>query len=209
MVMKKKQIKTLSGSKLVLKRASVLGFMVMVLFGSALVGAKPDLTIKGVRLLPKEASFGESTSTESLQVSQDISFQKIGFDPTMPVDGYLSQRFSFYHPAVDLAASYNSPVHPIGPGKVVSTGWDPYGKGKNVIVGHEDNLKSLYAHLSKIEVNIGDKVTTNTELGRVGLTGHTTGPHLHLEVYDGTEMVDPENFLPPASASPSSIAAKF
>ena len=193
-----------------IKKAISIGFITSVFFGQAALGSNLDLTSKGVRILPNSTNFERVDAKAPPSASaQSITSEKFDFDPKLPVSGYLSQRFTRYHPAVDLASIYNSPIRPIGSGHVVQVGWDPYGKGKTVVVEHSSHLKTLYAHMSTTEVKIGDLVDSTTEIGKVGLTGHTTGPHLHLEVYEDSEMVDPQNYLPTVSSNPASIAANF
>ncbi len=206
-----KELKThLSSPVSPIKKAIFIGALTAVFFGQAALGSKPDLTVKGVRILPNNANFERvDAKSPSSASSQAIAYEKFSFDTKVPVYGYVSQHFSRYHPAIDLASAYNSPITPIASGKVVQVGWDPYGKGKTVVVEHSPHLKTLYAHMSTTEVKVGDTVSSSTEIGKVGLTGHTTGPHLHFEVYEDSEMVDPENYLPAVSSSPASIAANF
>lgn len=95
---------------------------------------------------------------------------------------YESRGFSWFHSGADLVAETGTPVYPIMEGVVEATPYDPLGFGKHVIVDHEQGLRSIYGHLSVIEVQIGQKVTLGTELGKSGSTGFSTGPHLHLEI---------------------------
>ena len=67
-------------------------------------------------------------------------------------------------------------------GKVVEADYVDDGYGNTVLIDHGQGITSRYAHLSQIEVKAGDSVTTDTEIGKVGVTGHSTGPHLHFEV---------------------------
>ena len=108
---------------------------------------------------------------------------------------YISQGFWVFHPGIDMASETGEPIRPMMAGKVVHVekGW--FGYGNHVIVAHDKEYKSLYAHMSKILVNEGDQVTTETELGLVGSTGHSTGPHLHLEVYEDGKPIDPRGVL--------------
>ena len=73
------------------------------------------------------------------------------------------------------------------------------GKGNIVIVDHGDGLKSLYAHMGNIYVSVGNEVNPETPLGTVGMTGRTTGPHVHLEIYDKDVAVNPGSILPEAN----------
>jgi murein DD-endopeptidase MepM/ murein hydrolase activator NlpD len=135
--------------------------------------------------------------TNNLTNIQTIKAQVFPFEIQKPLENAeLSQDFASYHQAIDLAAEYGEDVKPIGPGKVEEVGYDPYGKGEIVVIDHGSNIRSLYAHLGKIEVQKGEEVKDDTVLGKVGLTGHTTGSHLHLEIYEGQEMLDPKSFVP-------------
>jgi len=139
----------------------------------------------------------QKEETKNLAGVQTIKAQAFPFEIQKPLEkAELSQDFTSYHQAIDLAAEYGENVKPIGPGKVESVGYDPYGKGEIVVIDHGSNIRSLYAHLGKIEVQKGEEVKDDTILGEVGLTGHTTGSHLHLEIYEGQEMLDPKSFVP-------------
>ena len=81
-------------------------------------------------------------------------------------------------------------------GKVEVAETSSVGYGKHVIVDHGDNLKTLYAHLSKINVKTGDEVDTDTVVGLMGSTGRSTGSHLHLEVRDHGIPINPMSILP-------------
>lgn len=108
----------------------------------------------------------------------------------------INQGYSFFHPAVDLGDPVGTPVKPIKEGVVTFAGYRIGGYGNLIILDHGKGLESYYAHLSKIEVVQGQTVNTNTEIGQVGLTGHTTGPHLHLEIHTNDIPVNPLLVLP-------------
>lgn len=122
-----------------------------------------------------------------------ISFSK---PLILPHPGYLTTRFSNYHPGTDIAAGLGMPIHPITDGVVVEVGRDIFGLGNYVTISHENDFKSLYAHMGKIYVKVGSKVASENILGEVGLTGHTSGPHTHLEITHNNEYVDPQKLLP-------------
>jgi len=98
------------------------------------------------------------------------------------------------HTGQDFTAPTGTPVHVIGDGVVISAGWDgPY--GLIVRVRHADGTESWYAHLSAIVRGSG-RVRAGDVIGRVGSTGNTTGPHLHLEIHPGGgDPVDPLAWL--------------
>jgi len=92
-----------------------------------------------------------------------------------------------FHNGTDFGADIGTPVQPTKSGTVRATGNTDripgcFSYGKWVLVDHQD-VSTLYAHLSTISVSEGDKVTTDTIIGRVGNTGYSTGPHLHLTTY--------------------------
>ena len=120
----------------------------------------------------------------------------------LPHPGYLSTRFSFYHPGIDIATGLGMLIHPIINGEVTEAGFNIFGLGNYVIIAHENGFKSKYAHLGKIYVKLGDKVTSEKILGEVGLTGRTSGPHTHLEITLNGSFVDPLKLLPEISDMP-------
>lgn len=108
----------------------------------------------------------------------------------------LTQGYKFFHPGLDLDGVTGDPIKPIKKGVVEVAEYSTVGYGKHVVVDHGDNLKSLYAHLSVINVKAGDEVTTSTVLGQMGATGHSFGDHLHLEVRDHGVPINPLSILP-------------
>lgn len=90
------------------------------------------------------------------------------------------------HKGIDLGCSINSPILAADNGKVVVSvkeGWGG-GYGHHIIIDHGDKY-TLYGHLDKVNVNIGDTVSKGNPIGGCGSTGHSTGPHLHFEVQTG------------------------
>ena len=117
---------------------------------------------------------------------------------TWPVHGIVTQFASWYHMALDIAAPYGTPIVAARSGIVgsVSTGsWD-YGYGNDVIIDHGDGYKSLYAHMEAVNVSAGQRVVGgSTILGWIGMTGRTTGPHVHFEIRRNDVTVNPLTFL--------------
>jgi murein DD-endopeptidase MepM/ murein hydrolase activator NlpD len=81
------------------------------------------------------------------------------------------------------------------PGVVAYAGWDYSGYGNLVVLSHKNGFDSYYAHLSKIEVATGNIVDMNTEIGKMGVTGHSTGSHLHLEIHQNGVSLNPLTVL--------------
>ena len=100
-----------------------------------------------------------------------------------------------HHDGLDMAAVEGSRVYSSGNGVVVSTSSDAGGYGKQVVVDHGFGYKTRYAHLSKFSVHVGDTVSRGTEIGRVGNTGLSTGPHLHYEVITPKGRQNPVNYF--------------
>lgn len=115
----------------------------------------------------------------------------------VPLDfQYESRGFSWYHAGADLVAPTGTQVKPIMPGRVELTKIDRFGFGRHVILKHEGGYESIYGHLSKITVKEGQEVDFATKLGEVGSTGFSTGPHLHLEIYQNGSLVNPADIVP-------------
>lgn len=160
---------------------------------SELQAKKAEIKVNGQPILVAE----DKPSSEDPQIDSEITYKESPFDFKMPVSGYVSQGYHGGHRAVDIATgAVGVPISALGEGRVEFAGYMPDGKGNVVIVEHSDGLKSLYAHMSHIRVGVGNEVDANTTIGTVGLTGRTTGAHVHLEIYDNGIAVDPEKILP-------------
>jgi murein DD-endopeptidase MepM/ murein hydrolase activator NlpD len=108
----------------------------------------------------------------------------------------VSQGFHRFHRAIDLRAPLGTAVYPVADGMVTEVISGRFGYGHWVVVDHQDGYASMYAHLGRIEVEKGQEVTQETKLGEIGLTGWTTGPHLHLEMYEQGIAINPRLVLP-------------
>jgi murein DD-endopeptidase MepM/ murein hydrolase activator NlpD len=128
-------------------------------------------------------------------------------EPPATVNGH---HYAHYHDGLDIGAAKGSPVRSMAAGTVEYAGRYPDG-AVVVRVRHADGSVALYAHLEPgLDVRKGDSVAAGQILGRVGMTGHTTGPHLHLELAVNGNNVDPlpvlrSGRLPgaPATAAPA------
>lgn len=102
-----------------------------------------------------------------------------------------------FHTGVDVAAAAGKKVAAAGAGRVAYAGWLPGGWGYEVTVDHGSGLRSMYAHLSRVDVAVGDRVAAGDQVGLVGASGDATGPHLHFELRLRGAAIDPLTALPP------------
>lgn len=95
-----------------------------------------------------------------------------------------------YHSGIDIGAAYGTAVSAANGGTVTLAGWNG-GYGNCIVVDHGGGLATLYGHLSSISVSRGATVSKGQQIGKVGSTGVSTGPHLHFEVLKGGSATDP------------------
>jgi murein DD-endopeptidase MepM/ murein hydrolase activator NlpD len=107
------------------------------------------------------------------------------------VGDVFGPRGDRFHAGIDLPANAGAPVRAARAGRVVFAGWDEGGFGNLVVLAHGRGVTTWYAHLSRVAVAAGDRVGRGSRVGRVGSTGHSTGPHLHFEVRLRGASVDP------------------
>ena len=112
-----------------------------------------------------------------------------------PTNGSISQYPIWYHMALDISNRSLPPVVAADGGTVSFVGQLRYGYGNHIIINHGDGFSTLYAHLSQINVSNGQRVTQGQVIGVVGSTGRSTGPHLHFEVRQGGQIVNPSFYL--------------
>jgi murein DD-endopeptidase MepM/ murein hydrolase activator NlpD len=108
-----------------------------------------------------------------------------------PVSSPFGPRGNRFHTGIDLLAPSGVGIGAAGPGRVTWAGWRDGGWGELVVIAHGYGVRSMYAHLSRVEVHIGERVAAGFEIGRVGATGDARGPHLHFEVRFRGAAVNP------------------
>jgi LysM repeat protein len=113
-----------------------------------------------------------------------------------PARGLLSQRFWSGHQAIDIASRTGVPILAADGGYVVAAGRDTWGYGNQVVIDHGNGYMTRYAHMQKIYVKAGQSVKKQQQIGTMGSTGRSTGPHLHFEVIQGGVRRNPLGFLP-------------
>ena len=113
-----------------------------------------------------------------------------------PITSYFGYRyhpilhFTRFHAGVDIGAGWGSPIVAAGDGRVVGAGWSG-GYGREVEIAHGGGLVSIYGHMSEIVAQQGSFVRRGQLIGYVGSSGLSTGPHVHFEVRQGGQPVNP------------------
>lgn len=124
----------------------------------------------------------KNATFEAVTVSQEA---------VLPVEGKVTSGFGYrvhpvtgnrsFHTGIDIAAAQGTPVCTAYSGTVQETGYTS-GRGNYILVKHGESLQTLYCHLSEITAQKGQSVTAGAQIGLVGSTGMSTGPHLHFEL---------------------------
>ncbi len=114
-----------------------------------------------------------------------------------PLDSMrMTQGYKFYHPGIDLDGITGDKIKPIMSGVVAGVGYSRFGYGNAILINHGSGMVSLYAHLSKIYVVVGEDVGLQSIIGEMGTSGRAFGDHLHLEIYENGKPVNPLSVLP-------------
>ena len=169
--------------------------------------ATQELTVKPgqVNLSEKNLQRYRRESAHLKKIRATFSMPLVGSPALMqPCPGTRSSSFGLRrvfngqarnpHSGMDLAAPKGTPVIAAAAGTVIDRG-DYFFSGNMLILDHGQGLLTLYAHLSAMDVEVGDRVERGAPIGKVGATGRVTGAHLHFGVYLNSVPVDPALFL--------------
>ena len=144
-----------------------------------------------------------SSGGGNIRTGANISFSKVALGVSLkrPISGTISSRFgsrssvrSSIHTGLDIAARLGTPIKAAAGGTVVHAGWKG-SLGKLIVVSHGNGVQTYYAHCNSIGVSAGQKVSQGEVIGKVGSTGNSTGPHLHLEIRVNGVAYNPQNWL--------------
>ncbi|MEZ4767494.1 MAG: M23 family metallopeptidase [Caldilineales bacterium] len=160
--------------------------------GNNLASADAPLTPGQVLVVPD----GDRTPPQAPAVARAPSAPWRAANFVWPAYGRLTQGYYSYHPAIDIGAPQGTTVVAGDEGIVAVAGWSNVGYGNYVVIRHPDGYVTLYGHLSRIDVSQGDYVARGQQIGAVGSTGRSTGPHLHFEVSTGGRNYNPLQYLP-------------
>jgi murein DD-endopeptidase MepM/ murein hydrolase activator NlpD len=130
-----------------------------------------------------------------VQISADIlAIEPVANARVTSPYGYRTLGGREFHPGVDLAVPYGSPIYATGTGVVVYSGWKN-GYGNFIEIDHGNGYVTRYGHSSRLLVSVGTHVNKNQEIALVGCTGRCTGPHVHYEVLLNGKRQNPSTYL--------------
>ena len=166
------------------------------------------ITITDKRKVDPYASDMERILAEKLRKQKarnHYSMTNVDVDFLLPVEGIRTGSFGRRrifngqkrspHSGMDIAAELGTPVLAPSAGRVIEMG-DFFFSGNLVYIDHGQGMISLFAHLSEINVSLGEQVAKGQVIGKVGATGRVTGPHLHWSLGLNGSWIDPALFLP-------------
>lgn len=146
----------------------------------------PDGTIEEAKPAQRPGGFYTGPITAGARGSSNFIW---------PTSGSITQYPIWYHMALDIANGSLPPVLASDGGTVVYAGCIAYGYGCHVIIDHGNGYQTLYGHLSQIQTSPGATVGQRQQIGVMGSTGRSTGPHLHFEIRSGGTLLNPLGFL--------------
>jgi murein DD-endopeptidase MepM/ murein hydrolase activator NlpD len=140
--------------------------------------------------LPPDGAAGPATLA-ALRTAPPASPIALAWPMSVPVTDPFGPRGNRFHTGVDFPAPTGAPITAAGAGEVTYAGHLKGGWGLVVTIAHGSGVRTMYAHLSAVDVKLGARIAAGTRIGLVGATGHATGPHLHFEVRLRGAAIDP------------------
>lgn len=180
-------------------------------------GPAHPVTPQQVKTLAKETHASFSTMQQEIQELKDRWMQsrqtmlekheqaerKPGLWPTRSRTvtspfGYRKDPFTdklSFHRGIDIAGKMNDPVIASAKGTAITVGFDKF-HGHHIVLEHGNGLRTWYMHLNEALVHTGDHIERGQQIGKLGSTGRSTGPHLHYEILHNGKSTNPKPFLP-------------
>ncbi len=144
--------------------------------------------LQGTRFSPEERAFfldsGMQLPLESYVLTSTFGMR------ISPISGLWK-----FHRGIDMAAPIGTSIKACKSGVVKTVGKNDYTYGNYVLIAHDGGMTSMYAHMSTVSVTEGTRVSKGQEIGKVGVTGLSTGPHLHFEIKQNGQHEDPQKYI--------------
>jgi murein DD-endopeptidase MepM/ murein hydrolase activator NlpD len=161
---------------------------------AAKLNASQALTAKRASALALAKAKADEAEKKARESATRCEIMVTGYHITATF-GQGGSRWAHNHTGLDFAAPIGTPIRSVMKGVVIFADWAG-AYGRQVQVRHEDGTVTWYNHMSKFSVSVGETVYAGDQVGAIGMTGNTTGPHLHFEVHpDGGEAIDPAPWL--------------
>jgi len=155
-----------------------------------------------VRALVEEIAFQESRQRQLASIMRERALEFAARPSLWPVRGPINSDFGYrymsrsreYHKGLDIGVPVGTPIVAPADGKVVSVGYES-GYGLMIVIEHRHGVSTAYAHLKAAAVESGEDIAKGTRIAYSGMSGRTTGSHLHYEVRVNGQPVDPMNYM--------------
>ena len=163
-----------------------------------------DRSVEQYTFLKRNAA-AIAVSSTGLRLIPAISFADSSYTPSMwPVLGHITDGFGerldpfsgegAFHTGVDVASDYGAPVHATADG-IVTIAENHAGYGRLVVIDHGFGISTWYAHLSSLSPVVGSRVKRGEVVGYTGISGRSTGPHVHYEVRVNNAPINPWRYM--------------
>jgi lipoprotein NlpD len=168
---------------------------------------KPSPSVKPLSeiLRPAERS-SAAKAAHTIGTAKETSLERVAL--IWPVQGEISRGFEHdatrRHDGIDIVAPRGTSIQAAADGEVIFSGWGPGGYGRIIILQHQAEVVTIYAHNHENLVRLGQRVRQGEPIATVGQSGRATGSHLHFEIRHKAIPIPPHKYLPPM---PSNVAA--
>jgi murein DD-endopeptidase MepM/ murein hydrolase activator NlpD len=167
---------------------------------------KPSSSVNTLsQILRPAARSAAAQAAHTVVTAQETALQRVAL--IWPVQGEVSRGFvqdaTRRHDGVDIVAPRGTSIQAAADGEVIFSGWGPGGYGRIVILQHQTEVVTIYAHNQDNLVRLGQRVRQGEPIATVGQSGRATGNHLHFEIRHKSIPIPPHKFLPPR---PSNVA---
>ncbi len=169
-------------------------------------GRGPDVQqlLRGVEQLKLEMNAREASLLKLRDAIAAKQAQQARTPSTWPANGEITSPYGYrtspwgwgsdFHPGVDIADSWGTPIYATAAGTVIFSSWDG-GYGQMVVIDHGNGIQTAYAHNAANLVSVGQSVTKGAHIADMGSTGASTGPHVHYEVRVDGQRVNPLEYM--------------